>query len=56
MKRLLAGALLMLAAIGLQLAMVIRLLEPSLALGLTGYAGLFAGMALAVAGIVARRR
>ena len=56
MKRMLAGALLMLAAIGLQLAMVVRALEPSLALGLAGYAGLFAGMALAVTGIVARRR
>ena len=56
MKRLAAGALLMLAAIGLQLAMVVRLLEPSLAIGLGGYALLFAGMALAVTGVVARWR
>ncbi len=52
----LSGALLMVAAIGLQLAMVVRLLEPSLALGLAGYAGLFIGMALAVTGVVARWR
>lgn len=56
MKLLVAGALLMLAAIALELAMVVRLLEPSLVLGLAGYAGLFAGMALAVTGAIARRR
>lgn len=56
MKQLLAGTLLALAAIVLQLAMVVRLVEPSLALSLAGYAGLVAGMALAAAGVIAVRR
>ena len=56
MKRLLAGTALMLAALALQLAMVTRLLDPSLALSLAGYAGLVAGMGLAAAGILATRR
>ena len=55
MIRLAAGALLMLAAIALQLAMVVRLLEPSLLLGLAGYAALFAGMIVALLGVLGRR-
>ena len=51
MKRLFAGTLLMLAAIAVQLAMVIGLLEPSIALGLAGYVGLFVGMALVMVAI-----
>ena len=53
--RLVAGALVMIAAIGLQFAMVIRLLEPSLLLSLIGYVALFIGMAIAVTGVVDRR-
>ena len=53
--RLVAGALVMIAAITLQFAMVIRLLEPSLALSLAGYVALFIGMAIAVTGLVDRR-
>lgn len=56
MKRLLIGAGIMLVAIALQLAMVVDLLEPSLALSLAGYAALFAGMAIGVAGAIARWR
>lgn len=56
MKRIAAGALLMVVAIGLQLAMVVRVVEPSLSLGLAGYALLFGGVAVAVTGVVARRR
>lgn len=56
MKCLLIGAGIMLAAITLQLAMVVDLIEPSLALSLTGYAALFAGMALGVVGAIARWR
>ncbi len=53
--RLVAGALIMLAAIGLQFAMVIGLLEPSLPLSLGGYIALFIGMAIAVTGVLDRR-
>ena len=53
--RLVAGALVMIAAIGLQFAMVIRLLEPSLLLSLIGYVALFIGMAIAVTGVIDRR-
>ena len=53
--RLVAGALVMIAAIGLQFALVIRLLEPSLLLSLIGYVALFIGMAIAVTGVVDRR-
>lgn len=56
MKRLAAGALVMLAAIALQLAMVVRLLEPSLLLALCGYVALFGGMFLALAGVLGDRR
>ncbi|MFW5969344.1 MAG: hypothetical protein ACOCP9_01760 [Halofilum sp. (in: g-proteobacteria)] len=50
-----AGALVMLAAIGLQFAMVIGLLGTSLPLSLAGYIALFIGMAIAVTGVVDRR-
>ena len=53
--RLMAGALVMLAAIGLQFAMVIGLLEPMLPLSLGGYIALFIGMAIAVTGVLDRR-
>lgn len=56
MKRLLAGGVLGLTALGLQLAMVVRVIEPNVALSLGGYVGLFVGMALALAGILRRRR
>ena len=44
----LAALVTVLAALGLQLAMVVGLLRPSLALAFLGYAGLFAGMLLLV--------
>ena len=50
-----AGALVMLGACGLQLAMVVRVVEPSVILGLAGYAALFAGALIALPGILARR-
>jgi urea transporter len=56
MIRILAGAACMLGAIGLQLAMVVRVIEPSVVLGLVGYAALFAGMLLALLGFLARGR
>ncbi|MDX1610615.1 MAG: hypothetical protein R3225_10880 [Halofilum sp. (in: g-proteobacteria)] len=56
MKRIVAGGALMLVALGLQLAMVIRAIEPDVALSLGGYAGLFIGMALVLAGVLHRRR
>ena len=46
MPLLLAALLILLAALGVQLAMVVGVLRPSLLLALIGYAGLFAGMAL----------
>lgn len=56
MKRLLTGGMLVLAALSLQLAMVVRVVEPDVALSLGGYVGLFVGMALVLAGILRRRR
>lgn len=56
MKCLLAGGGLVLAALGLQLAMVVRVIEPDVVLSLGGYVGLFAGMALLFAEILRRRR
>lgn len=56
MKRLLAGGVLVLAALGLQLAMVARVIEPDVALSFAGYVGLFVGMALFLAGILRRCR
>ena len=46
----------MIAAIVLQLAMVMRLLEPSLVLGMAGYAALFLGMLVALTGFLRRHR
>jgi uncharacterized membrane protein len=48
----LTGVCLMLAGLGLLLAMVIRLIEPGLGFSLSGYAGIFAGLLLGLAGIV----
>lgn len=56
MKRVLSGGLLVLAALGLQLAMVVRAIEPDVALSLGGYLGLFVGMGLCLGGILRRRR
>jgi hypothetical protein len=53
--RLLGGALVMLAAIGVQFAMVIGLLDTSIVLSLGGYIALFIGMAIAVTGFFQRR-
>ena len=48
------AALVMLAGLGLLFAMVIRLVDPSLALSLLGYATICAGMMLGLAGAVQR--
>jgi len=56
MIRLIAGGLIMVAALGLQLAMVIRLIQPDIALALGGYVLLFAGMILALLGALSRQR
>lgn len=48
------AAIVMLAGLALLLAMVIRLIEPSLALSLFGYATICAGMMLGLAGAVQR--
>jgi len=56
MKGLLSGGVLVLAALGLQLAMVVRVVEPDVAVSLGGYVGLFVGMGLCLAGILRRRR
>ena len=45
-----------LAALGLQLAMVVGVLRPSLFLALLGYAGVFAGMVLIVPAALRRSR
>lgn len=50
MKLMLCGAGISLTGLLLLLAMMIRLIEPGLALSLLGYAGLLAGMLVAVAG------
>ena len=46
------AAIVMLAGLALLLAMVIRLIEPNLALSLFGYATICAGMMLGLAGAV----
>jgi hypothetical protein len=56
MRLIAAGAGVMLVALGLLFAMVVRALEPGLALSFLSYAGLFAGMMLALAGAVRRAR
>ncbi len=54
--RLILGAAIMVAALGLQMAMVIRLIEPDIGLALAGYLLLFVGMVVALTGLLARRR
>ena len=56
MRRLLAGTAVMLAAVALQLLMVVGVMDPSLALGLGGYAAMLAGAALGAGGVLAMRR
>lgn len=56
MKLILAGAAMMAAGLGLLLAMVVRLIEPALALSLLSYATLFAGMLLGLAGVIRHAR
>jgi hypothetical protein len=51
MKLILAGAAMMTAGLALLLAMVVRLIDPGLALALLGYATLFVGMLLGLAGV-----
>ncbi len=55
MRRLVLGTIVMLAAIALQLAMVIRVIVPSLILSLVGYVTLFLGMFLVLLGVLGRR-
>lgn len=50
------AAAIMLAGLGLLLAMVVRLVEPSLALSLVSYATTFLGMMVGLAGATRRRR
>ena len=52
MRLLACAAGVMLAGLGLLLAMVIRLIEPGLALSLVGYGTICAGMLLGLAGAV----
>lgn len=49
------AAIVMLAGLALLFAMVIRLVEPNLALSLLGYATICAGMMLGLAGAVQRQ-
>lgn len=48
------AAIVMLAGLGLQLAMVVGLVEPGLGLSLIGYATICAGMMLGLAGALQR--
>lgn len=56
MKFVAAGACVTLAGLALLMAMVVRAIEPGLALSLLAYAALFAGMMLVVIGAVRRAR
>lgn len=56
MRTTLAALATVLAALGLQLAMVSGLIRPSLPLALLGYAGLFAGMGMIVPALLRRAR
>ncbi len=56
MKRVVAGTLLMLAALALQFAMVVRVVERDVLLSVLGYGALLAGMAVVVVGILAWHR
>lgn len=50
--RLITGVCIVMAGLALQLAMVIGAVTPNLALALAGYASLFIGMLVALAGIL----
>jgi hypothetical protein len=54
MKLLGLAAMIMLAGLGLQLAMVVGLVEPGLGLSLIGYATICAGLMLGLAGALQR--
>lgn len=54
MRLLALAAIVMLAGVGLQLAMVVGLVEPGLGLSLLGYATICGGMMLGLAGAVQR--
>ena len=56
MRATIAALAIILAALGLQLAMVVGLLGPSLFLALLGYASLFAGMVLILPAALRRAR
>ena len=56
MRLTLAAIVTILGALGLQLAMVVGVLQPSLLLAFLGYAGLFAGMVLIVPAALRRAR
>ncbi len=56
MIRLILGGVVMVAALALQMAMVIRLIQPDIGLALAGYVLLFAGMITALLGALSRRR
>jgi urea transporter len=54
MTALIAAAIAILSGLSLQLAMVVRLIEPSIAPALFGYGVIIAGMALTLRGTVRR--
>lgn len=56
MIRLALGSTIMVAALGLQLAMVVGVIGAQVVLSLAGYAALFAGMILVVTGVLACER
>ncbi len=56
MRLTLVALSIILAALGLQLAMVVGILPPSVLLAFLGYAGLFAGMVLIVPAVLRRAR
>lgn len=56
MKLIVSGAGIMASGLALLLAMVIRLIEPGLALSLLGYATAISGMLMGVAGAVRHPR
>jgi hypothetical protein len=53
---LITGILIVLAGLGLQLAMVVGVLGPGLTLALAGYAALFIGVLVSLVGILRARR
>ncbi|MGY6411910.1 MAG: hypothetical protein ACXIUV_12920 [Alkalilacustris sp.] len=56
MRLTLLAVAIILAALGLQLAMVVGVMRPNLPLALLGYAGLFLGMLLLVPAALRRAR